>query len=82
VKKTRASRFKNVIGHRVREARLASKPQCSQEDLCGRLARQGVQLNQASLSKLENRQRYVLDYEIVALAKALKLKVGWLFGEH
>jgi hypothetical protein len=41
-----------------------------------------VQFNQASLSKLENRQRYAMDYEIAALAKALKVKVGWLFGEH
>jgi hypothetical protein len=82
VKKTRASPFKNVIGHRVRTARLAMEPEVTQEDLCGRLARQGVQFTQASLSKLENRQRYAMDYEIAALAKALRVKVGWLFGEQ
>lgn len=82
MKKTRAIPFKNVIGHRVRTARLAIEPECSQQDLCGRLARQGVQITQASLSKLENRQRYVLDYEVAALAKALRVKIGWLFAEH
>lgn len=82
MKKTRASPFKNVIGHRVRTARLAMEPEVTQEDLCGRLARQGVQFTQASLSKLENRQRYAMDYEIAALAKALRVKVGWLFGEQ
>lgn len=71
-----------MVGGRVRSARLASKPAVSQEDLCGRLARLGIQMTQSSLSKLENRQRYVMDYEIVALAKALKVRVEWLFGEQ
>jgi HTH-type transcriptional regulator, cell division transcriptional repressor len=51
----------------------------SQDDLSGRLARYGIQISQTSLSKLENRQRQVLDYEIVALAKILKVDVSWLF---
>ena len=82
MKKTRASQFKNMIGYRVRAARLAIKPEVTQEDLCGRLARLGVQFTQASLSKLENRQRYAMDYEVVALAKVLKVRIGWLFGER
>jgi hypothetical protein len=81
VKKTRTSPHKNLIGQRVRSARLAMKPEVSQEDLCGRLARFGVAMNQASLSKLENRQRYLMDYEAAALAKALRVKISWLFGE-
>jgi hypothetical protein len=55
------------------------KPPVSQEDLSGRLARLGVQITQTSLSKLENRQRYVMDYEIAALAKALRVTVASLF---
>ena len=81
MKKTRTSKFKNVIGERVRLARTAKKPPVSQEDLSGRLARLGVQITQTSLSKLENRQRYVMDYEAQALAKALKVTVAWLYGE-
>jgi hypothetical protein len=58
------------------------KPPVSQEDLSGKLARLGVQITQTSISKLENRDRYVMDYEAVALAKALKVNVAWLFGQQ
>lgn len=81
MKKTRAGKFKNLIGQRVRLARLSAKPPVSQEDLSARLARLGVQMNQASLSKLENRQRYIMDYEAAAIAKALRVKVTSLFGD-
>jgi HTH-type transcriptional regulator, cell division transcriptional repressor len=59
-----------------------AKPPVSQEDLSGRLARLGVQITQTSLSKLENRQRYVMDYEVTAIAKALRVTVSWLFDER
>ena len=81
MKKTRQSRHKNIVGERVRLARLAMSPQVSQDDLCGKLARLGVQMTQASLSKLENRQRYVMDYEAAAIAKALKKNVSWFFED-
>jgi hypothetical protein len=38
-------------------------------------------MSQASLSKLESRQRYILDYEVAALAKALRVEVRWFFGD-
>jgi len=81
VKKTRASEWKNVIGERVRLARLAMRPRVSQEDLSGRLAAKGIQITQTGISKLENRQRYVMDYEAVAIAKALRVSISWLYGE-
>jgi transcriptional regulator with XRE-family HTH domain len=81
VKRTRASEFKNVIGERVRLARLAMRPRVSQEDLSGRLAAKGIQITQTGISKLENRQRYVMDYEALAIAKALRVSVSWLYGE-
>jgi transcriptional regulator with XRE-family HTH domain len=81
VKKTRASEFKNVIGERVRLARVAMRPSVSQEDLSGRLAAKGVQITQTGISKLEKGQRYVLDYEALAIAKALRVSVSWLYGE-
>ena len=81
MKKTRQSKYKNVIGERVRLARISKKPAVSQDDLSGRLARLGVQITQTSLSKLENRQRYVMDYEALALAKALRITVAWLYGQ-
>ncbi len=82
MKKTRQSHHKNIIGDRVRQARVALSPRVSQEDLSGKLARLGVQITQTSLSKIENRTRYVMDYEAAALAKALKVPLGWLFGKE
>jgi hypothetical protein len=81
VKKTRASESKNVIGERVRLARVAMRPPVSQEDLSGRLAARGVQITQTGISKLEKRQRYVLDYEALAIARALRVSMSWLYGE-
>ena len=81
MKRTRASELKNVIGERVRLARLAMRPRVSQEDLSGRLAAKGIQITQTGISKLENRQRYVMDYEALAIAKALRVSVSWLYGE-
>ena len=81
MKRTRASEFKNAIGDRVRLARLEMRPPVSQEDLSGRLAARGIQITQTGISKLEKRQRYVLDYEALAIAKALRVSVSWLYGE-
>ena len=81
MKRTRVSESKNVIGERVRLARLAMRPRVSQEDLSGRLAAKGIQITQTGISKLENRQRYVMDYEALAIAKTLRVSVSWLYGE-
>ena len=70
-----------MIGERVRLARLAMRPRVSQEDLSGRLAAKGIQITQTGISKLENRQRYVMDYEALAIAQALRVSVSWLYGE-
>lgn len=81
MKKTRESKDKNIIGRRVRLARVSMSPPVSQDDLAGRLARLGVQITQTGISKIENRSRYVMDYEAQTLAKALKVSVAWLYGE-
>ncbi len=70
-----------INSERVRLARLAMRPHVSQEDLSGRLAARGIQITQTGISKLENRQRYVMDYEALAIAKALKVSVSWLYGQ-
>jgi len=80
VKRTRQAKHKNLVGDRVRQARLALHPRVSQDDLSGRLASLGIQITQTGISKLESRSRYVMDYEVVALAKALKVSVWSLYG--
>ena len=81
MKKTRQAHERNVIGKRVREARLKCNPLVSQDDLAGRLAAKGIALDQTAISRIENQTRYLMDYEIVALARCLKVSVAWLFGE-
>ena len=57
---------RNVIGSRVRKARLASNPAVTQEDLAGRLAALDVQMDRSAISRIESQDRYVMDYEAQA----------------
>ena len=81
MKKTRKAHQRNVIGHRVRDARKRLNPKVSQDDLVGRLALLGITLDRSAVSRIESQTRYVMDYEAAAIARALKVSVGWLFGE-
>jgi hypothetical protein len=81
MKKTRKAHQRNIIGRRVRQARLKLSPPVSQEDLAGRLAAQGILMDRSAVSRIENQSRYVMDYEAAAIANALKISVGWLFGD-
>jgi len=47
----------------------------------GRLAKWGVSLDRSAISRIESRERYVMDYEAVAIAKCLKVSIGYLIGE-
>ncbi len=58
---------------------MASAPKITQEDMVGRLARQGIQINQSQVAKIESGDRPILDYELAAIAKALKVPVQALF---
>jgi len=72
---------RNVVGPRVRQARRLASPHVSQVDLAARLQILGLKIDQSAVSKIERGRRPVLDLEIVALAKALKVSVAWLLGE-
>ena len=80
MKKTRKAKQRNIIGHKVREARIRCSPPVSQEDLAGRLAAQGILIDRTAISRIESGSRYVMDYELLAIAKALKVSSGWLLG--
>jgi hypothetical protein len=81
MKKTRKAKPRNQIGSRIRQARLKCSPTVSQDDMVGRLARQGIVLDRSAISRIETHDRYLMDYEIFAIARALKVSVGWLFEE-
>ncbi len=82
MKKTTKAKKRNVIGPRVREAHFTLTPSVSQDDLAGRMAAKGVQLDRTAISRIELQERYVMDYEAVALAKCLGVAVAWLLGEQ
>ncbi len=68
----------NLVGERVKDARGNAQPPLTQEDLSKRLAKLGVSIDRAGIAKIETGIRGVLDFELVALAKALDVNVTWL----
>jgi hypothetical protein len=71
---------KNIAGQRIALARASHRPPLTQDALSGRLARFGVSLDRASIAKVETNRRYVLDYELKAIAKVLDVGTDWLLG--
>ena len=69
---------KNICGDRVREAR--QKHRISQSDLAARLQIEGVILERDCISRIEIGTRFVTDYEIIVLAKCLRVSPLWLLG--
>lgn len=72
----------NLVGKRVKKARLAKKPKLSQDELSGKLAARGVVIDRAGIAKLEAGSRYVSDFEVKALAAALGVSVEWLLDSR
>ena len=70
----------NLIGKRVKVARSKAQPRLTQEALAKRLFAHGVSIDRAGIAKIETGIRGVLDFELVALAKALNVAVTWLLG--
>ncbi len=69
---------RNIVGARVEQRR--KEIGMKQKELLEQLQLNGVELNASGLSKMEGQIRSVLDYELVALAKVLKVSVQWLLG--
>jgi HTH-type transcriptional regulator, cell division transcriptional repressor len=73
--------MRNIVGERVRLARLSSKPRMTQAALATRLQLDGWDADRVVVAKIEIGLREVTDYELVRLAKALGVSAGWLVGE-
>lgn len=71
---------RNIIGERLREARQLFKPPLTQDQLSGRLAAEGTQLDRVAIAKIESGLRSAFDFEVRALALVLKVDVKWLLG--
>jgi len=68
---------RNIIGNRIREIR--NNASITQEDLTARLNVLGIDIDRPMVSKIENCTREIVDYEIKAFAKALKVSIEDLF---
>jgi len=45
------------------------------------MAARGIILDQTAISRIEKQKRYLMDYEVAAFARCLKVPVAWLYGE-
>lgn len=73
MKKTKKGTARNILGPRLRELRLAAQPPISQEDLAGRLAARGLLIDRSAISRVENQERYLMDYEFLGIAACLRV---------
>ena len=72
---------KNLIGHRMRIFRAMQNPPMSQMDLLALLNLNSLEISQSILSKIENEERIVSDYELLTISRALNVDILWLLGE-
>lgn len=70
----------NLIGSRVREARIRAK--MSQQTLSNKLELMAVYICRGSISRIETGERNVTDIEVDALSKVLKVSLNYLFGRE
>ena len=74
--------MKNIVAKRVQEARHKSKPPLSQEALAVRLELDGWKISRGTLSKIEAGIRQVTDFEVMVLARTLKVPPEWLLDKQ
>ena len=74
--------MRNVVGPRVREARYKAGRKVTQAELAARLQTFGLDMDRTAVSKIESGKRPVSDLEIVAICKALGVRVTDLFPEE
>ena len=70
--------FKNRIGKRVKELRIAKK--LSQKALAEQLQLAGYEFNDLTVLRIEQGIRFVPDYEVVALAEYFQVSCDYLLG--
>jgi len=70
--------MRNIIGNNVRAIR--TKKNITQGQLSGKLQVLGLNIDRPMISKIENLQREVTDFEVLALSKALDVSILDLYG--
>jgi len=78
MKTTLKSKPRNIIGEKVKLARMKNK--ITQEQLAARLELNDVQIDRIAISRIESGNRFVADFEVVEIAKALNISVEFLLS--
>jgi transcriptional regulator with XRE-family HTH domain len=73
---------RNLVGPRVRQARVTLDPPLTQADLAARLEVRGLKIDRAGVAKIEAGLRQVSDVELVQIAAALGVPPSWLLSER
>ena len=71
---------KNISGDRIHQARTAMR--LSQAKLAARMQVNGVTIEREAISKIENGERFVTDYELKMFAEVLNVSMEWLIGKE
>ena len=66
---------KNIISSRVRK--LRNQKSLSQEQLAARMQTMNCNVDQQMISKIENNNRQVTDFELACLCKCLETKTNY-----
>lgn len=74
--------MRNIVGPRIKEARYTEGRRLTQHQLAARLQTLGVDLDRTAISKIESRRRPITDIEIIAICKALGIRVEDLFSDR
>jgi len=71
MKITKYNNIKNISGNKLKN--LRKKCKMSQQDLAEKLQLEGIDLTSKEISKIENNDRLVQDFELFAFAKIFKV---------
>lgn len=70
----------NIVGNNIRKFRI--EKHLSQQELSARLETYAVYICRGSISRIEQMDRTVTDFELQAISKALDVQISDLFGEQ
>ena len=78
MKTTNQSQYKNIIGKKVRELRIQKG--LTQDQLAAKLEINEIKIDRIVISRIESGNRFVPDYELLEIAKALDVTPNHLLS--
>lgn len=78
MKTTNQSQHKNIIGKKVRELRM--RKGLTQDQLAAKLEVNEIKIDRIVISRIESEKRFVSDYELLEIAKALDVTPNQLLS--